>query len=95
MPIGDFEKAILRLLAANRNPESFVAGATVLLRDEQSHRRSQDIDLFHDTAESLKAAADADSAVLAKHGYQVTEPGSPSEKSGAAEASTANGPASP
>jgi hypothetical protein len=46
MPIADFEKAILRLLAANRNPESFVAGATVLLRGETSHRRSQDIDLF-------------------------------------------------
>ena len=71
MPIANFEKAILRLLAANRNPESFVAGATVLLRDEKSHRRSQDIDLFHDTAESLKIAADTDSALLEKHGYQV------------------------
>jgi hypothetical protein len=71
MPIGDFEKAILRLLAANRNPESFLAGATVLLRDDQSHRRSQDIDLFHDTVESLKHAADADGLVLEKHGYQV------------------------
>ena len=71
MPIADFEKTVLRLLAANRNPESFVAGATVLLRDENSHRWSQDIDLFHDTAESLKAAAEADAAVLDKHGYQV------------------------
>ena len=71
MPIADFERVILRLLAANRNPESFVAGATVLLRDEKSHRRSQDIDLFHDTAESLRSAADADSVVLEKHGYQV------------------------
>ena len=44
MPIADFEKAILRLLAANRNPESFVAGATLLLRGETSHRRSQEID---------------------------------------------------
>lgn len=72
MPIADFEKAILRVLAANRNPESFVAGATILLRDENSHRRSQDIDLFHDTAESLKIAAEMDSALLEKHGYQVT-----------------------
>lgn len=71
MPIADFEKAVLRLLAANRNPESFVAGATVLLRDEKSHRWSQDIDLFHDTAESLKSAADADAALLEKHRYQV------------------------
>jgi hypothetical protein len=72
MPIADFEKTVLRLLAANRNPESFVAGATVLLRDEKSHRWSQDIDVFHDTAESLKSAADADAAVLEKHHYQVT-----------------------
>ncbi|MFN3409274.1 MAG: hypothetical protein ACK45B_09800 [Limisphaerales bacterium] len=71
MPIGDFEKAILRLLAANRNPESYVAGATVLLREEKSHRCSQDIDLFHDTAESLRVAAGQDGALLEKHGYVV------------------------
>jgi hypothetical protein len=71
MPIAPFEKTILRLLAANRNPESFVAGATVLLRDENSHRRSQDIDLFHDAAESVKNAAEADCAVLEKNGFQV------------------------
>src|SRR5665213_2208391 len=71
MPIASFEKTVLRLLAANRNPESFVAGATVLLRDENSHRRSQDIDLFHDTAESVKAAAEADCALLGKNGYQI------------------------
>lgn len=58
MPIAPFEKSVLRLLAANRNPESFVAGATVLLRADDSHRRSQDIDLFHDTAESIKVAAE-------------------------------------
>lgn len=71
MPIAPFEKTILRLLAANRNPESFVAGATVLLRADDSPRRSQDIDLFHDTAESIKAAAEADGATLEKHGYEV------------------------
>jgi hypothetical protein len=57
MPIAEFEKAILRLLAANRNPESFVAGATVLLRDEQSHRRSQDIDLFHESGNNFDCDA--------------------------------------
>lgn len=72
MPIAPFEKNILRLLAANRNPESYVAGATVLLRQENSHRRSQDVDLFHDTAESLKIAADSDCAALEAHGYRVS-----------------------
>ena len=72
MPIAPFEKAVLRLLAANRNPESFVAGATILLREENSHRRSRDIDLFHDAAESVKAAAEADGALLERNGYQVS-----------------------
>jgi len=71
MPIAPFEQAILRLLAANRNPESFVAGATILLRPADSHRRSQDVDLFHDTADSLQFAAKADEAVLTQHGYEV------------------------
>src|ERR1039458_9636012 len=72
MPIAPFEKAVLGLLAANRNPESFVAGATILLREENSHRRSRDIDLFHDAAESVKAAAEADGALLERNGYQVS-----------------------
>lgn len=30
MPVGPFETEVLRTLAANRNPESFIGGATVL-----------------------------------------------------------------
>ena len=71
MPLGDFEKNVLRLLAANRNPESYVAGATVFLRREDSHRQSQDIDVFHDTVQSLKLAAAQDAAVLQKNGYAL------------------------
>lgn len=71
MPLGDFEKSTLRLLAANRNPESYVAGATVFLRREDSLRQSQDIDLFHDTAESLRHAATQDAIVLEKSGYHL------------------------
>jgi len=71
MPLRAFEKSILRLLAAHRNPESFVAGATVLLRDEKSHRRSQDIDVFHDTVESLAQSSIHDRKVLEERGYKV------------------------
>ena len=71
MPLGDFEKSVLRLLAANRNPESYVAGATVFLRREDSHRQSQDIDVFHDTVQSLKQAATQDAAVLQANGYTL------------------------
>jgi hypothetical protein len=71
MPLGDFEKAILRLLAVNRNPESYVAGATVFLRREDSLRQSQDIDVFHDTVQSLQQAALRDATVLAQNGYTL------------------------
>jgi hypothetical protein len=71
MPLGDFERVLLRLLAANRNPESYVAGATVFLRRDDSYRQSQDIDVFNDTVQSLKRAAAQDAAVLEQHGYQL------------------------
>jgi hypothetical protein len=71
MPLGDFEKNVLRLLAANRNSESYVAGATVFLRRADSPRQSQDIDVFHDTVESLKLAAAQDAAVLQANGYTL------------------------
>lgn len=72
MPLGDFEHAILRLLAANRNPDSYVAGATVFLRREDSLRQSQDIDVFHDTVQSLQQAAAQDAATLQQNGFTLT-----------------------
>jgi hypothetical protein len=71
MPLGDFEKAVLRLLAVNRSPESYVAGATVFLRQPDSHRQSQDIDLFHDTAQVLQRAALQDAVVLRENGCDL------------------------
>ena len=71
MPLKDFEKQILRLLASNRNPDSFVAGATVLLRAADTHRRSEDIDLFHDTEESVAVAVLRDTATLESNQYRV------------------------
>jgi hypothetical protein len=71
MPIGEFEHEILRLLAQNRNPDSFVAGATVLLRQAGTLRQSQDVDIFHDTIESLDQSANADVASLRRAGYEV------------------------
>ena len=53
MPIGPFEAKILRVLAANRNPESFIGGATVLNQRKDSPRTSEDIDVFHDSEASL------------------------------------------
>jgi len=74
MPLGDFEKQVLRRLAANRNPDSYVAGATILHRSENSPGASQDIDLFdlfHDTEESILDAVSHDKAALEQHGYHL------------------------
>jgi hypothetical protein len=71
MPIGPFEQEILRILAGNRNPESFVARATVLNQSPQSPRASEDIDLFHDSEEVLQASVTQDEEVLRGHGYEM------------------------
>ncbi len=71
MPIADFERELLRLLAAHRNPESFLAGGTVLNQAADTPRTSEDIDVFHDTAEAVQAAVKQDIPVLKDHGYEV------------------------
>jgi len=71
MPLGDFERDVLHLLAANRNPDSFVAGATVLHQSPDSPRSSRDVDIFHDTVESLADAVKRDVATLRSAGFEV------------------------
>ena len=51
MPLSKIQSEILVLLAAHRNPESYVAGAVPLNRD--GPRYSADIDIFHDREESV------------------------------------------
>lgn len=71
MPLGLFERELLRLLAKHRNPDSYVAGATVLHQSADSPRSSQDVDVFHDDAEAVWRSAEADLATLRSHGYGV------------------------
>ncbi len=71
MPLGDFEREVLRLLAANRNPDSFVGGATVLHQQPDSPRRSEDVDVFHDLPEALLRACEADMDSLRRAGFAV------------------------
>jgi len=75
MPLGAFEHEVLRLLAVNRNPDSYVAGATVLNQSPSSPRTSKDVDVFHDTIESLAQSADRDITTLRTSGFQVIEAG--------------------
>ncbi|MSU61243.1 MAG: hypothetical protein EXS31_02420 [Pedosphaera sp.] len=71
MPLGDFEREVLRVLAANRNPDSFIAGGTVLHQRDDTPRRSEDVDVFHDLPEALLNACEADSATLIAAGFAV------------------------
>jgi hypothetical protein len=69
VPLSRIQTDILRLLAAHRDPESYVAGASPLNRD--ASRISDDIDVFHDREERVAAAALNDTQMLAAAGYGV------------------------
>jgi hypothetical protein len=71
MPLTAYQREVLRVLSARRNPESHVAGGAVLNRSEDSPRYSADVDLFHDEAVQVQAAAQADTAALAAAGFTV------------------------
>jgi len=71
MPISEIQAAVLRQIAANRSPESYLAGATVIHRDADTPRYSQDLDFFHDLADSIAQSADRDAATLREAGYDV------------------------
>jgi hypothetical protein len=69
VPLSKIQAEILRYLASQRDPESYVAGATPLNRS--GIRYSGDIDIFHDREERVLVAAMADTQVLEAAGYQV------------------------
>lgn len=71
MPLSSFQKEVLALLASNRNPESYVAGAAIVNMTPQSPRFSRDIDIFHDPQTSVAISSQADINVLRAHGLQV------------------------
>ncbi len=69
MPLTKLQGKILRLLAAHRDPESYVAGSTPL--NVEAPRYSGDIDVFHDREERVAQAAAEDSAILQEHGFAL------------------------
>jgi hypothetical protein len=69
MPLGKLQSDILLLLAAHRDPESYVAGSTYLTRG--GSRFSDDIDIFHDREERVARAGEEDAAVLQIAGLNV------------------------
>lgn len=71
MPLTSFQAAIGRLLAENRDEESYLAGGAAILLQPGTQRISQDIDFFQDSAARVGKAFDADKAALEKAGYRV------------------------
>jgi hypothetical protein len=71
MPLTEFQTAVLKILAGNRSPESYLAGATVIHRKPDSPRFSQDFDFFHDIEESVSRCAQADADTLKREGYDI------------------------
>lgn len=69
MSLTKIQSKILRLLAAHRDPESYVAGSTPLNRNVL--RFSGDIDVFHDRQERVGQAAKNDCSVLEREGFKV------------------------
>jgi hypothetical protein len=73
MALTAFQRAVCRLIAANRiaSGVSYVAGAVALNELIGAARVSRDIDLFHDSEEAVTTAWNADRATLEAAGFAV------------------------
>lgn len=71
MPISDIQAQVLKQIAANRSPDSYLAGATVIHRQAGTPRFSQDLGVFHDLADRIAQSADQDAATLRQAGYAI------------------------
>jgi hypothetical protein len=72
MPLTPLQKDVLDVLARNRSEESHFAGGIVLHAADDSTRYSQDFDIFHELAEVVTRASNADVAQLREAGFEVT-----------------------
>lgn len=69
MPPSDFQTRVLRLIAANRSPQSHIAGGLALNVDFS--RLSGDIDIFHDVQADLARTSVEDATTLERAGLTV------------------------
>jgi len=70
MPLTKLQSHVLRLLAAERSPDSYIAGGVAINRE--GPRFSGDIDIFQDTEQRLQAAASADEKTLTAAGLKFS-----------------------
>jgi hypothetical protein len=70
VPVTKLQSHVLRVLASERSPDSYVAGGVALNRN--GPRFSEDIDIFQDSEQRLEAAAEADAKALVAAGLKVS-----------------------
>jgi len=56
VPLTPFQAGVARLLAANRSPDSYLAGGAALHIEPNTNRYSDDLDYFHDSFERVAEA---------------------------------------
>ncbi len=71
MPLTPLQREVARLLAANRSPDSYLAGGAALHLKPNSRRYSNDLDYFHDSEKRVAEAFAADRAALERAGVVV------------------------
>ena len=70
VPLTKLQSHVLRVLAAGRSPDSYIAGGVAINRE--GPRFSGDIDIFQDSENRLAAAAEADAKALTEAGLKLS-----------------------
>ena len=70
VPLTKLQSEVLRVLAAERSPDSYIAGGVALNRE--GPRLSRDIDIFQDSQQRLESAAEADAKALTEAGCKLS-----------------------
>lgn len=71
MPLTDFQKKLMKVLATNRTEDSYLAGGSALHISANSKRYSNDLDFFHDSDRRVAAASESDFRLLKENGFFV------------------------
>ncbi len=79
VPLTDFQRTLLALLARTRTPDSYLAGGAALHFTPSSVRYSRDLEFFHDSTERVASAFAEDEKLLKEAGYsldiEISQPG--------------------
>ncbi|MDA1348654.1 MAG: nucleotidyl transferase AbiEii/AbiGii toxin family protein [Chloroflexi bacterium] len=69
MPLTDFQRRVLAVLAPGRDAAGYLAGGAALHFSPNSARYSHDLDFFHDSSERVATAFAKDGKVLEEAGF--------------------------